>query len=76
MLGRMDTWVAGINGALTPAQVFTGASDSFEAFSEDVIKSGGGRSSPELVDIIVRRSSEVGPAVQGEAHVCLWYVGE
>lgn len=51
--------LTGINGALTPAQNRTGASDSYDAFTADVMKSGGGRSSAELVDIIVRGSSEV-----------------
>lgn len=49
----------GINGALTTAQKGTGAPDSIDSFVADVIKSGGGRSDPELVDLLVRKSTEV-----------------
>lgn len=50
---------AGINGALTTAQKGTGATDSLESFTADIMKSGGGRSTPELVNVIVQKSTEV-----------------
>lgn len=45
---------------LTTAQKGTGAPDSHETFTEDVMKSGGGRSTPELVELLVEKSTEVG----------------
>ena len=49
----------GINGALTAAQKENDHSDTLESFTKDIIKSGGGRSTPELVDVLVQKSSEV-----------------
>ncbi|CAM9716063.1 unnamed protein product [Discosporangium mesarthrocarpum] len=43
--GNSAKATSGINGALTEAQGLIGATDSFEAFIDDVLKSGGGRSS-------------------------------
>lgn len=49
----------GINGALTTAQTLKDHSDTLESFKTDIIKSGGGRSTPELVDVLVEKSAEV-----------------
>lgn len=56
--GNSAKATSGINGALTAAQKGTGAPDSIAAFTADIIKSGGGRSDPELVDVLARRSTE------------------
>lgn len=53
----------GINGALTAAQKENDHSDTLESFTKDIIKSGGGRSTPELVDVLVQKSSEVSERV-------------
>lgn len=50
---------SGINGALTAAQKDKDHTDTLESFTKDIIKSGGGRSTPELVDVLVQKSSEV-----------------
>ncbi|CAN0395576.1 unnamed protein product, partial [Hapterophycus canaliculatus] len=58
--GNSAKATSGINGALTAAQKETDATDTLEAFTADIIKSGGGRSTPELVDVLVHKSTEVG----------------
>lgn len=55
----MDDGRSGINGALTAAQKEKDHKDTLESFTKDIIKSGGGRSTPELVDVLVQKSSEV-----------------
>ena len=54
----------GINGALTRAQKQKDHSDTLESFTNDIIKSGGGRSTPELVDVLVQKSAEVSERIQ------------
>ncbi|CAM9099437.1 unnamed protein product [Scytosiphon promiscuus] len=56
--GNSAKATSGINGALTAAQKGTDATDTLEAFTADIIKSGGGRSTPELVDVLVHKSTE------------------
>lgn len=34
-------------------------SDTLQSFKADIMKSGGGRSTPELVDVLVEKSAEV-----------------
>lgn len=55
----MDRCGSGINGALTAAQKAKDDTDTLESFTADIIKSGGGRSTPELVDVLVQNSAEV-----------------
>lgn len=62
LMPRFSFAKPGINGALTAAQKGTDATDTLEAFTADIIKSGGGRSTPELVDVLVHKSTEVGQA--------------
>eukprot|EP00752_Nemacystus_decipiens_P001221 g1221.t1 len=56
--GNSAKATSGINGALTAAQRENDHSDTLESFTNDIIKSGGGRSTPELVDVLVQKSAE------------------
>ncbi|CAM9675844.1 unnamed protein product [Ectocarpus fasciculatus] len=56
--GNSAKATSGINGALTTAQTLKDDSDTLQSFKADIIKSGGGRSTPELVDVLVEKSAE------------------